>query len=529
MTEATASLTGVTGDIGPSTSPRGWTWLDAALLVTSLVIAACVRFYFIDFDLTYDELWHEGLSTARGSSMSYFPHDVLITNPPRLTSNEGAPAWWRAWAGGMDGVLHPPLYIVTLRWWRDLFGDSDLVAISYSIAWSLVGVAFTFASMRLATDRWLAFVTAIAMGVSQTQSYFSQEVRGYSMLVGLGAITLWLMTRIEVLGPTRRRAVAAALMTAPLLLTHYFAVGAAISIAIYGLIRLRGQRLAFILSLAGAALFYAVAWLPWAIQQIDDLGTGDVFMKREFLLSRELAHVMSAPMRLVVDRVYLVQPQWMAGGVLFVLPFLLVRRARWLLPWALWLTCTLLALFALDLARSTILVFMARYYAVATPAVFMLVVGCASCVHRRAAYVFAFTLAGMGSIYLISNSSVEGECPTFTSVERALDANIQDGDGLIFYHGVLYSFTSDALALQASHSPKVFPRPIVLINGAMKPELVAQLPRRVWMVTGIFQEPVETIVPGAKLLKRVNPEINVCLLYLELPEVPAAATRPSEP
>ena len=512
-----------------ATPSRRWNWVDVALLIVALAIAACVRFYFIDFDLTYDELWHQGLSTGRGSSMSYFPHDVLITDPPRLTSVIGAPAWWHAWAGGMDGVLHPPLYVVTLRWWRDLLGDSDLVAISYSIAWSLVGVAFTFAAMRLATDRWLAFVTALAMGVSHTQSYFAQEVRGYSMLVGLGAIALWLLTRIEVVGVTRRRAIAAAMMTVPLLLTHYFAVGAAISIAVYGLIRLRGHRSAFVAALVGAALFYAAAWLPWAIQQIDDLGTGDAFMKSEFLLGRELAHIASAPMRLVVDRVYLVQPQWMAGGVLFVVPFLLVRRAPWLLPWVLWLSCTLLALLALDLARSTQLVFMARYYAVATPAVFMLVVGCAACVDRRIAYIVAITLAGMGGIYLISKSSVEGECPTFTSIERALDANIQPGDGLIFYHGILYTFTSDALALQISHSLKVFPRPIVLISGPMKPELVAQLPRRVWMVTGIFHEPVEAIVPGATLLKRVNPEINVCLLYLELPELPTAATRPSAP
>ena len=38
--------------------------------------------------------------------------------------------------------------------------------------------------------------------------YFALAVRGYEMLIGLGAIALWLMVRIEILGPTRRRAVA---------------------------------------------------------------------------------------------------------------------------------------------------------------------------------------------------------------------------------------------------------------------------------------------------------------------------------
>lgn len=515
-------------------APPAWKLGDVALLVTALLIAAGVRFWYIDYDLSYDELWHQALSSGRGTPFGFFSQDVLHTAPARLTSLEAAPAWWHIWTGGMDGVLHPPLYVVTLRWWRDVFGDSDLASVAYSLAWSLAAIAFTFAAVRLVAGRWLAFTTTLAMGVSQTQSYLSQEVRAYAMLIGLAAISLWMMTRIEVFGVTRRRAVGVALMTLPLLLTHYFAFGAAVGIALYGLLRFRGFRTPFVITLIAAGLSYVAMWVPWAIQQLDDLGTGDAFLKRPFEIGDQIALFAAAPMRLVVDRSYLKQPQWLAGGVLFVLPFLLLKRQRWLLPWALWLLCSLGGLFVLNVIRSTTLLSLVRYAAIATPAVFVLGTACAWSVRRPLGHAVALSLAGMGAIFLISRNDVLNECPSYADVERALIKNVQDCDGVIFYHGVLYVFSNDVFALQASHAPGLFPRPMTIISGPMKPELVAQLPGRSWLVTGTLDEPLEKLVPGAKEIRRVNVDLNLVLIYLELPRsTPATAaspvTRPSAP
>lgn len=504
-----------------------WRWPDFVALGLLLAFAITLQLRSAGSTLSFDELWHLSLSVGKAPAVGWFAYDVLYESPARMTTIKGAPGLWQVWTG-MAGVLHPPLYVTTLRLWREIFGDGDRVAQLYSITWAAVAIAATFAAVRLAMGRALAIVITLAVCCAQTQVYFAQEVRGYAMLIGLAAIALWLMQRVEAFGITRGGAIGVALMTLPILLTHYFGAGGAVAIALYGLIRFRGQRRAFIAALAAAAIVYGIVWLPFALRQLAYIGTGDEFMhvaKVEPL--HELSLLAAAPLRLIVDRTATEQPEWMLGGLLFVLPCLCVRRSPWLLPWALWLSCAAGSLAVLDVARSTSHLALVRYVAVASPAVVPLLVGTIRALDRRLAYLAGVCVAFMGAIYFYSGNDVTADSQDFAPVVHALEARIQPGEAILAHAGKLPPYFGNMLLLTCSHSPTLFPRPVVNLTKPASPELMARLPRRVWVMTGPLEMPLESLLPGSRMLLRYNADFRVGLVYLELPD--ATATRPIGP
>ena len=103
-------------------------WYHLALLLLLLIPGSQIRFHRLSSrSLWMDEYWSLYLSTARGQpSAGIFdaPKNVLL-DPPPATNFDAAPPWWRIWTG-MSSAVHPPLYHIALRWWVDLFGDSDV-------------------------------------------------------------------------------------------------------------------------------------------------------------------------------------------------------------------------------------------------------------------------------------------------------------------------------------------------------------------------------------------------------------------
>src|SRR5690606_696007 len=105
------------------------------------------------------------------------------------------------------------------------------------------------------------------------------------------------------------------------------------------------------------------------------------------------------------ERNYLWEVTPVLSGVLFVLPWLMLRRFRPLLPWILWLTLPVAFLVALDLARSTVHVIYARYLSIVTPAVPLLFAGVVWPIRRWLAYVLLAGVWSVGTIYLISRNA----------------------------------------------------------------------------------------------------------------------------
>ena len=516
----------VTSELQREESNARWRWPHVALLLAALVVALAVRVTHVDPTPSFDELWHLRLSAAKDVPLAIYLPDQLYMNPWNPTSLDGAPPIWRVWTG-MDGVLHPPLYALTLRAWRDVVGGGNHVATAYSIVWSLIAIGFTFAAARLAMGAGIAFAVSLAIAASTTQVYFAQEIRAYAMLGGLSAICLWLMTRIERFGPTRRRAVALAAMTLPLLLTHYFAFGAALGIAAFGCARLGRHRRAFLVALASCAAIYAIVWLPFAVRQIKDLGSGDTSFKVAHRdLRRELGFFLNAPFRQVVDRRYTSDPSSMIASVLLVLPWFLVGRLRPLFGWAAVLCGTLCGLLALDFARSTEVLWLTRYAAVAGPAVFLAFVGCGWAIDRRVGYVMAGSLALMGAINLYAGIGVDLDVQSFGDVTGVLAKRAKAGEGLAVYGGLQDTFYGDALLMTCSNATDVPRGPYINMSKPLNAAQAAQLGRRLWVVCGASTPWPDEIVPGARVLWQDMLNGNVYIYYVAL-DAESSSTLPT--
>lgn len=509
-----------------ATIAQRWTWTQRALLGVALALALFVRIGHLDAMPSFDELWHLRLSAANGVPLNLFRPDQIYFDPVHPTSVVGAPPVWKVWAG-MDGVLHPPLYVTTLRLWRDLLGDGNVVVQAYSIAWSLVAIAFTFAAARLAMGGTAAFLVGVGMALAPTQVFFAQEMRAYAMLSGLTAICAWLMTRIELFGPTRGRAVALAAMTLPLLLTHYFAFGTAIGIAIYGCWRLRGRRGSFLVALAGAAAIYVVAWLPFAVQQLDDIGTGDVSWKvARHEVWRLIPLVANAPFRLIADRKFDAEPTSLAAAVLFVMPWMLVRRLRPLAPWAILLSASVICIAALDAIRSTQVVLVTRYLVIASPAAFLLFAGCGWAIDRRAGAAVATCVAIMGGIYLYARVPMVHDVQSFGEVAVELKRRAKPGEPLAVYCGKDETFYGDTIFSTVANAGIVPRGPYLNMSGPISPENRALLGPRLWLVSYWHEPTPEQLVPGSRVLFRKVIDLNAHLYYLAI-DAAASETSPA--
>lgn len=512
-----------------SSSPqpdRRLKWADLLCLILLVSLAVWIRVTHIDSGMSFDELWHLASTLGIGDAMSYYSQDVVHHNAICITSLQNKHSLWGVWTG-MDGILHPPLFIVALRLWREAVGESDFAAHSFSIFCGAISVAMTYCTAKLAMNRIAAVLAALTFACAQTQVYFSQEVRGYSMLIAIGSVALWLMTRVQVLGPSRWRLIGLALLTLPLLLTHYFTAGACLAIGIFGLVFGRPHRLAFVGGVLGAALIYGVIWMPFALRQLDDLGTGDAFLKSNDGPLHAVLLAAGAPFRLLVERDYQMELTPLLSVVLFVLPWFLVRRLSALAPWAIWLCASILPILLLDLARGTVHNAYIRYLAVASPAVPLLFLGTLWGQNwRRTAYAFGVLLSFMGTIYLLSDTRVIMDAEDLTPINRAMEPRFEKGDAIISASCGAGPIYQGPIAVTMMHSSKMFPTTLLVASKPLTPELVAELgSKRIWLVGGELPVSIEDFVPGARMefMQVVTPQLSVRLLRLDSD----ASTRPN--
>ncbi|HVT90119.1 MAG TPA: glycosyltransferase family 39 protein, partial [Tepidisphaeraceae bacterium] len=254
------------------TDERGqnlWLRRELPLLLLILAIGAGFRIARISFDsLDIDDLWHLELSTGRGSPHVRLPSDQVIENAPAATSLKDAPPFYAIWTH-MDFVVHPPLYCTLLRLWRDVFGEGDVAARSFSIVCWLSAIVLMFIAGRqlngLAPAAWAAMIFATA----PTQILLSEQVRAYGLMCAMGMGALVALVRLEKSPESAwKAAISLGLCTLGMMLSHYFAIGASLAIGAYVLLRLRGMKLKMaIISLAGAAVVFLIAWGPFLLRQ----------------------------------------------------------------------------------------------------------------------------------------------------------------------------------------------------------------------------------------------------------------------
>jgi len=188
---------------------------------------------------------------------------------------------------GTASDVHPPLYYLALRGWRELVGDSEFGLRSFSAFAGFLTVVMAVAWTRpfsTPLHRWAT--VGLLTAVSPPLIYYSQETRMYALLGLLAIASSWLLLRW--LGQPHRwpLAMAYVLLITAGLYTHYFFPAVIVAhnfIVLWAIVRpdrfastARRLSVRSIVQWTGmmvAAFILYLPWLPIALKQLGRDGT----------------------------------------------------------------------------------------------------------------------------------------------------------------------------------------------------------------------------------------------------------------
>lgn len=342
-----------------------------------LVLAASLRLYAINSQ----SLWLDELITLGDSTGNYRNNprteefDVVISPPLNFTELEYAKPIATFWRSLVPGE-HPPLYLLVLRIWREVFGNGDLAARSLSAAVSVLGVFLIYCLGKELFGRAVGLWAALLMTVAGPQIWFGQETRSYAMLTTVSLAAALALVLIQKRSPSWWRAILLSFLLLCMPLTHYFSFGVLLALGLYMVLRLRGRSLRWALGAAAVAcLLFLILWGPFLWQSRHST-------YHEFLVARDPDHLVRSfhlaaemPIRLLVHLQEAWGPMHPSTWLLllvYVAPVpLLARKPDLLLPW-LWLVLTVGFVLCLDLARTTNHLYRIRYVMLAGPGLYLL-------------------------------------------------------------------------------------------------------------------------------------------------------------
>ncbi len=453
--------------------------------------------------LNFDEMWQLKVSSGFPPGAKVVPADVILQSVPDVTSPGGGP-WYALWSSSEE-ITHPPVSFLMLHFWREIFGASDLAARSLSIVCSLLTVILIYLAGRMTLGTGPALWAAILFAVAPVQVYEGQQVRGYALLQTLGVLTALSMLWLERSGRIGA-AIALAISTMLLMLTHYFGLGVALAMGVYALIQLRGPRLWMALgAFAAAAILFCAIWLPVALGQgkaISDAGTGFLNEDSAHAKLSALARAATAPWRQVISDGVIVlkrnprSPWPYIPALLFVVPLFFLRRRPGLLMWYLWLVCMIGMLLTLDLLHTTSHLRFTRYIALAGPGVFLLFTGLLAigpCWLRCAGP----TLVLVASLVMYRSTYFREE-GDWDQIGQILDQHSHREEPLVFYRGNQPHWYNQGYLFAAGHYSHSFPRTALLLSTTASADLVARLPEQsAWLITSATTPKPEEILPGS--------------------------------
>jgi hypothetical protein len=327
-------------------------------------MAAALRLY----DLGGQSIWLDelfSLETSAGRNHHHLdtPLNEFLVDPPITTSLADARPWYYV-LGTPSLDIHPPLYFLLLRGWRELWGDSDTWARGLSVIWSVATVLLVYAVGRMLSGQFTAAWATLLCALATPQIQYAQEIRHYAMLSALvlacAAVLLWIERR----GRSPWRMAWLALLVLAALLTHYFALPALAAIGLHALIRLRGRdRWAAVGAMGAGVILFALLWGPSIVEQSR---AGAVSIAIETLLEPPDGHWLK-----VLDRLALLPARFISEpppadrfvvrgmAIILLLPYLLL-----ILP--------AVAVAANDWLRSTALLNWIRFTLVAAPGLYLM-------------------------------------------------------------------------------------------------------------------------------------------------------------
>jgi 4-amino-4-deoxy-L-arabinose transferase-like glycosyltransferase len=175
--------------------------------------------------------------------------------------------------------IHPPLYYFLLHFWLGLTGHSEFALRFLSLFFGLAIVALLFVLGCRLLGEGVGLLAALMGGISPFYLDFSQQVRMYTLVTFLVALSMYVLAR-AIGGGHWRYWVVYAVANALALYTHYIAImsiltqGAIVGAVLW--IRARGtgsttSRLGLAWLLAQlATLLLILPWAPYAVKQVTE-------------------------------------------------------------------------------------------------------------------------------------------------------------------------------------------------------------------------------------------------------------------
>ncbi|MGD0767789.1 MAG: glycosyltransferase family 39 protein [Tepidisphaeraceae bacterium] len=475
-----------------------------AILAGLIALGAGLRFHQITkVGLWPDEFWSSvHLATGRGAAVLDLPAGVLF-DPPPPTLLQGAPPWWHVWTG-LAGIVHPPVYLILLRWWMDAFGSGDFSTRAFSAVASLAGIVVLFDVLRRTVSLHAALLGAAFMAISPMQINLSQQTRPYPLLALFGLLACQVILRIERQGACRGRLIQLGLAMAAMALTHYFSLGGLLAISAYALIRLRGadrRRTIAAIGIAGAIVL--ICWGPFLWQQHREF-----FRQQSWSLEPSSGAQMPLIRAAAQTAAFLFgrpggEMAWLAPCVIaYLLPLIFLRRLPQLMLWWLWIVGIVGLLVAYDSINHARLLAYDKYTSLASVALYAL---CAVPwpMGKWPRWVIPYlllTATAIATVQRIQEGPSEDN-GDWRTMAVTLDRLAAPGDPLVFYPSDFWG-PPGMYYLAVAHYARSSHRPIMFLTQPADPAAERQLSkfRKIWLVGPSAGQDGADYLPGWSVL-----------------------------
>jgi len=466
---------------------RAW---PITVLAMILLIAAGVRWYRIGAAPYWqDELCTLETVSGRGLMRGMFPRNTLIDHVPDVTRTQDSRPIWSIWTS-MDRDVHPPLYFLLARLWRDLFGAGETAMRSLSVVFALGAITVLF----MAACQHIGVVGALwasaFMALAQGQVFYAREARGYTLLILLGMSACLAMTAIERRGPSRRRSIALGACALAMILTHYFSLGALMALGVYAVLRLRGgARRSALVALSAAAVGFALLWGPFLYQQRLNFGA-NVWLTSAGGPRAVLGYVGVLPLALLADPGHTAFFVTALAATLYVLPLVLLKRQPGLLMWYLWFVCTVALIAGMDLAHGRLEIAYARFTLLAAPGMFVTLAACAQATVRPWGSLLMFSALAMCVVSL--PRAYERPMENWRELAELLERNVKEGEPIAIIAGDRGDWYSGTLLQGIRHYANPH-GPMMIMTAPASPQVLARRKtgQSIWMVEGDCAESKE--------------------------------------
>lgn len=94
---------------------------------------------------------------------------------------------------GTASDIHPPLYYLILRGWRELVGESEFALRALS---AFAGLGLVAITIKLGKQGWMGWLAGFWVAVNPALIYYSQETRMYALLALWVVLGAWCVVRI---------------------------------------------------------------------------------------------------------------------------------------------------------------------------------------------------------------------------------------------------------------------------------------------------------------------------------------------